>query len=94
MRRLAWHNSFKRAFRKHTRYDTRLKESILSALDALSENPFHPRLRTHKLSGKLQELWACWVEYDCRIIFAFEPDPSRGEDLIVVVDIGSHDEVY
>lgn len=53
-----------------------------------------PELKTHKLHGQLEGLWACWVEYDCRIVFAFEPDPAGGEDVIVLVDIGSHDEVY
>jgi mRNA interferase YafQ len=39
-------------------------------------------------------LWACYVEYDRRIVFTFEKDPDTGNELIVLVDIGSHDEVY
>jgi mRNA-degrading endonuclease YafQ of YafQ-DinJ toxin-antitoxin module len=31
---------------------------------------------------------------DCRIIFSFRKDSVTGDDLIVLVDIGSHDEVY
>jgi len=34
------------------------------------------------------------VRSNGRVVFAFEPDPSGGDDLIVLVDIGSHDEVY
>ena len=34
------------------------------------------------------------VEYDCRIVFAFENEPDSEKDLIVLVDIGRHDEVY
>ena len=94
MRRLVWHTSFRRAFEWRTRRDPLLQERILDVLTALTENPFEPGLRTHKLRGQLEGLWACWVEYDCRIVFAFEPDPSGGDDLIVLVDIGSHDEVY
>lgn len=37
---------------------------------------------------------ACQVEYDCRIVFAFEKEPDNEKDLIVLVDIGKHDEVY
>ncbi len=37
---------------------------------------------------------ACHVEYDCRIVFAFEKDPDTEKDLIVLADIGKHDEVY
>lgn len=31
---------------------------------------------------------------DCRIVFAFEPNPDTGEEMIVLVDLGTHDEVY
>ena len=94
MRRLIWHTSFRRAFNRKTRRDPRLQERILDTLAALAEDPFAPVLKTHKLRGQLEGLWACCAEYDCRIVFAFEPAPSGGDDLIVLVDIGSHDEVY
>jgi mRNA interferase YafQ len=94
MRRLVWDASFKRAVKHKTRRNAALRERILTSLDALVENPFEPELRTHRLRGELDGLWACWVEYDCRIIFAFEPDPDGGEDVIVLVDVGSHAEVY
>ena len=94
MRHLVWDSSFRRAFRRTTRRDHRLQERILEVLAALSKDPFEPELKTHKLRGRLEGLWACWVEYDCRIVFAFEPDPRGDQDAIVLVDIGSHDEVY
>jgi len=31
--------------------------------------PFDNRLRTHKLTGRLEGLWAFSIDYDCRIIF-------------------------
>lgn len=71
-----------------------LQERILQVLGRLAEDPFHLALKTHKLSGRLQGLWAGWAEYDCRIVFAFEPDPSTGQEMIVLVDLGTHDEVY
>jgi mRNA interferase YafQ len=67
---------------------------IFSTLEHLSEHPFVPHLKTHKLHGKLAALWACEVEYDCRIVFTFENDHNTGKDLILLVDIGTHDEVY
>ena len=51
-------------------------------------------LKTHKLHGKLSGLWACEVEYDCRIVFTFENEPETGKAFIVLADIGKHDEVY
>jgi addiction module RelE/StbE family toxin len=94
MRKLVWDSSFRRAFKKRVRNDRALQARTFEALALLAEEPFHPSLRTHKLKGALEGLWACWVEYDCRIIFLFAPDPEGGEDVIVLVDIGSHDEVY
>ncbi len=77
-----------------------LQERIFDVLDQLARDPFLPILKTHKLSGQLQGLWACWVEYDCRIIFAFpkglsvETEPQTGEESIVLIDLGTHAEVY
>jgi mRNA-degrading endonuclease YafQ of YafQ-DinJ toxin-antitoxin module len=51
-------------------------------------------LKSHKLRGKLSGLWACYVEYDCRIVFAFDEMPGHDCELIVLIDIGKHDEVY
>jgi len=94
MRKLAWDASFRRAFKRRTRNNAALQACIFQVLGRLAEDPFHSALKTHKLSGQLQGLWACWVEYDCRIVFAFEPDPGTGEEMIVLVDLGTHDEVY
>ena len=94
MTRLAWDASFRRAFKRHTRNDLVRRDRLFQVLDKLAEDPYHSTLKTHKLSGQLEGLWACWVEYDCRIVFAFESDPNTGEDVIVLIDLGTHDEVY
>jgi addiction module RelE/StbE family toxin len=94
MRALGWDVSFRRAFKRRTRNNPRLQERLFEVLELLAQDAFDPRLKTHKLRGQLEGLWACWVEYDCRIVFAFEPDPESGEDMIVLIDIGTHDEVY
>ena len=91
-RTLAWEKSFTRSLKKISKRNSSLEEKIYTTLDLLSENPFNPRLDTHKLHGVLQGLWACSVEYDCRIVFAQEK--RRSEDCIVLIDIGTHDEVY
>ena len=94
MTRLSWDASFRRAFKRHTHNNPARQNRIFQVLDRLAADPFHPTLRTHKLSGQLKGLWACWVEYDCRIVFAFDPDPDTGEEMIVLIDLGTHDEVY
>lgn len=91
---LSWSSAFHRAFKKATRKDPLLKEKIFSVLEKLSREPFDPALKTHKLHGKLIGLWACQVEYDCRIVFTFEKEADNERELIVLVDIGKHDEIY
>jgi mRNA interferase YafQ len=91
---LYWDSSFRRAFKRHTRNKPTLQENIFQTLQKLAVDPFQPSLRTHKMSGQLRNFWACWVEYDCRVIFAFTSDPDTGEDIISLIDLGSHEEVY
>jgi mRNA-degrading endonuclease YafQ of YafQ-DinJ toxin-antitoxin module len=91
---LVWDTSFRRAFRRVTRRSPELQERIFTVLAALANDPFDLKLKTHRLRGQLEGLWACWVEYDCRIVFALEPDPAGDEEAVVLADIGSHDEVY
>ncbi len=49
------------------------------------ENPFHPLLNTHKLSGKEKTIWAFWITYDYRIKFIF-----IGNEKVLFLDIGTH----
>ena len=58
MRRLVWDASFRRAFKRTTRRPPLLQERILDILAILAENPFEPELKTHKLHGQLEGLWA------------------------------------
>jgi len=94
MKILVWDNSFRRAFKRLVRKQPSLQDKVLAALALLEEDPFTPSLKSHKLKGNLDGLWSCWVEYDCRIIFTLETEAETNEELIVLIDIGSHDEVY
>ena len=53
------------------------------------ENPNLPTLQTHKLSGKLKGLSAFSLGYDLRVVFYFAESNKA-----VLIDIGTHDEVY
>lgn len=87
-------SSFKRAFKRLMRRQPELQERIEECLALLESAPFDPLLQTHKLKGKLSGAWACAVDYDCRIVFNFVEHPESGEEEILLIDIGSHDEVY
>ncbi|MCT7952966.1 type II toxin-antitoxin system mRNA interferase toxin, RelE/StbE family [Ancylothrix sp. C2] len=86
--------SFKRAFKRLVKKNPQLQDKILAVLELLGNDPFHPSLKSHKLTGQLEGLWSCSVSYDCRVIFAFKKEIETDNDLIVLIDIGSHDEVY
>ena len=92
--KIVWDNRFKRAFRKLIKKNPELRERITNVLYLLANDPFTPSLKTHKLTGSLENLWSCSVAYDCRIIFTFSEDEDLEESFIVLLNLGSHDEVY
>ena len=47
-----------------------------------------------RLKGELADVWACTVDYDNRILFAFVENPESGEEEIHLLTVGTHDEVY
>ena len=60
----------------------------------MAENLNDPRLKTHHLSGPLAGLYACSVAYDCRIVFARQKHPKTGAETLLLINIGTHEEVY
>ncbi|MEG4395917.1 plasmid stabilization protein [Microcoleus sp. BROC3] len=60
----------------------------------MAANSFESSLQTHKLKRQLAGSWACSVEYDCRIVFNFVENPESGDEELLLLEIGSHDEVY
>ena len=94
MRELVLTPKFKRAYRKTIRRDREQQRRIEDILRQMQNDVFHAGLGTHKLSGALEGLWACSCNYDCRIVFAFETDEARGREVILLLDIGRHEEVY
>jgi len=71
-----------------------LHNDIAEVLMLLVVNPFAPQLETHKLKGKLSGSWACSAGYDLRIVFDFVKTEKDREDDILLLAIGTHDEVY
>jgi addiction module RelE/StbE family toxin len=83
---------FRRAFRKFVRRNKKLQTNIEETLEQMQEDIFSASLSTHKLSGTLEGLRACSCGYDCRIIFSLEQHSDV--EVIVLLDIGTHNEVY
>jgi mRNA-degrading endonuclease YafQ of YafQ-DinJ toxin-antitoxin module len=89
MTEVAFSSSFKRAFRKRIKGNAGSEARFWERLEIFRNDPFDQRLRTHKLSGRLKDLWSFSIEYDVRIVFSF----LEGERALFV-DIGTHEEVY
>ena len=67
---------------------------IEKTVPQLAEDPFHPSLHTHKLKGDLSNVWSCSIDYSNRVLFEFIEDPEQQKQAILLLNLGSHDEVY
>ena len=85
---------FERAFRKLVRKTPSLQPQIELTLQPMAEDLSDPRLKTHHLSGQLAGLHACSVAYDCRIVFSKQKNLKSGAEILLLANIGSHEEVY
>ena len=88
MTEVAFSSSFKRAFKKRIKGNPALETRFWDKLGTFQNNPFDQTLRTHKLSGRLKDLWSFSIEYDVRVVFTIEGDRA------LFIDIGTHEEVY
>lgn len=91
---LVWTPAFSRTFKRLIRQNPQLRPQIEAALEQLLENPFHQTLKTHKLKGDLQGRWSCSIDYNNRIVFEFVTNSESGTEEILLLALGSHDEVY
>lgn len=94
MRSVIWGKTFEKAFKLTIKKHPAIKKEIEKALKLLVEDPFASQLETHKLKGKLSGSWACMVAYNLRIVFDFVKSVVHKEEDILLLEIGSHDEVY
>jgi len=76
----------KKFFKKHQN----LLQRYGIVLKKLQKNPFEQSLKTHKLKGNLDEYYACSLNYEFRIIITIK----LVDDVVILMNIGSHDEVY
>ena len=73
-------------FQKHFKtLSSAEKKQLKNRLVLLSENPFHPSLRTKRIQGS-DGLFECSVNMDIRIIWYYE-----GDRMIILLDVGHHD---
>ncbi|MEG4801432.1 hypothetical protein QUB63_16225 [Microcoleus sp. ARI1-B5] len=59
---VSFSSSFKRAFKKRIKGNADLEARFWQKLEQFTIDPFDPSLKTHKLSGKLNDLWSFTVD--------------------------------
>ena len=67
-----------------------LRQHYLRALQLLELNPFHPSLRLHALSGRLQGIHAVSINLSYRITLEL----LVTDEEIVLINVGDHETVY
>ncbi|MGL6022599.1 MAG: type II toxin-antitoxin system RelE/ParE family toxin [Chitinophagaceae bacterium] len=87
---ISFSSSFKKRFSKKIA-KTKLEDLFWLKLQLFINDPFDDILKTHKLSGKLTGLWSFSLDYSIRVVFYFTNDNPKKA---ILVDIGTHDEVY
>ena len=87
---VSFSNSFKKAYTKRIK-STDIEREFWVRLELFINDPFDAKLKTHKLTGKLKDLWSFSIDYDHRVVFFFTKERPRRS---ILIDIGTHDEVY
>ncbi|WP_458699439.1 type II toxin-antitoxin system YafQ family toxin [Sulfurospirillum sp. 1307] len=65
-------------------------DRYIKAIKLLEVDPYHPSLRLHKLQGQLKEYQSISIAIKYRVVIDF----VIKENEIILLDIGTHDEVY
>jgi addiction module RelE/StbE family toxin len=95
MRKIGWTPKSLRAFKRLVKRNPDLRPAIERTLNQLAEDPFHPSLQTHKLTGDLAGIWSASIDYKLRILFEFVGDDAESQgQSILLLNLGSHDDVY
>ena len=81
---------FLRQARKFFKKHPDLRPRFAATITALQQDPFQPSLGLHPLTGKLAGCHAVRLTYSYRITLTL----LITEKEIILLDIGSHDEVY
>ncbi|MEW6351861.1 MAG: type II toxin-antitoxin system mRNA interferase toxin, RelE/StbE family [Thermodesulfobacteriota bacterium] len=84
--------AFSRGTKRLLRKWPEMTGDLEAALQLLAEAFRHPSLKSHKLKGNLEGLWAASLGYDLRIVF--ELVEWEGSEGILLHTLGPHDEVY
>ncbi len=81
---------FMRSAKKFLRKHPDLRDRFAKVIDDLKDDPFQPHLELHALGGKLEGIFAASISHSYRLTLSLKITERE----IILLDIGSHDEVY
>jgi mRNA-degrading endonuclease YafQ of YafQ-DinJ toxin-antitoxin module len=87
---LIFTESYEKIERRFLKRHPDLRERYYKTLALLEQDPLHPSLRLHELEGQLAGLHAVAINLQYRITLELE----LREQEIILVNVGSHGEVY
>ena len=87
---LIYPDRYIRRARKFLRKHPEIHNQYRKTLQLLELDPYHPSLRLHNLEGRLKGLSSVSINMSYRIGLELE---VRGDE-IILINIGSHDQVY
>jgi addiction module RelE/StbE family toxin len=87
---IATSDYFLKRARKFFRKHPDLKERFANVVDELKKDPFQPRLELHSLGGRMKDIQSVSLTHAYRVTLVIMVTDKE----IILLDIGSHDEVY
>jgi proteic killer suppression protein len=88
--RLLFTEHYNRRAARFIKRHPELREQYLKTLKLLAANPFHPSLRLHALSGKMEGIHSVSINLSYRITI----EMLIQDQSIIPINIGDHDTVY
>jgi len=89
MIQIAYSPAFLRAYKKQIKNQHAIQQLFAEKVALFLQDPYHPKLRTHKQKGILKDFYSFSVNFEVRVIFFFASDNE-----VIFENIGTHDEVY
>ncbi len=90
MFKLSWTSTFVKTSKKFLKKHPQLKSAFKDLLTQLEEDPFQQRLKLHQLKSRHKEKFSVSLTYSYRVVLYLKIVNRE----IILLDIGSHDEVY
>ncbi len=84
--RILLHRNFEKRFPK---LPLKIREGFKLRRNLFLENPFHPLLNNHPLTGDRKGQWSINVTGDYRALYVF-----RDEHTVIFIDINTHGNLY